>query len=100
VEAEHMRKNMTWSVLIVAVLMFAAKVAQGAELKEYTGTWVMRLGERNLFVLTLRPEGDGVRGSFERPAKLSSNTYIFAGMSGVRHDKVVRSRFAWSEPLK
>jgi hypothetical protein len=71
-----------------------ASVAPGTELKEFTGTWVMRLGERNLFVLTLIPEGAGVRGSFDRPAKFSSNNLVFAGMRGVRHDRVVRSRFA------
>jgi hypothetical protein len=96
VETVRMQKKISWYVTIAAAWMLAANVAQGTELREFAGTWVMRLGERNLFVLTLTPEGDGVRGSFERPAKLSStNTSIFVGMSGgVRHDNVVRSRFA------
>lgn len=89
-----MRKNITLNVVIVAVLMVATNAAQGENLKEYAGTWVMRLGERNLFVLTLTLEGNGVRGSFERPAKLSSMNCIFTGMSGVRLDRVARSRYA------
>lgn len=89
-----MRKRMSWYAAIAAAWMLAASVAQATELREFAGTWVMRLGERNLFVLTLRPEGDGVRGSFERPAKLSSRNCLFAGMGGgVRRDNVVRSRF-------
>ena len=89
-----MRKNITLNVVIVAVLMVATNAAQGENLKEYAGTWVMRLGERNLFVLTLTLEGNGVRGSFERPAKLASMNCIFTGMSGVRLDRVARSRYA------
>lgn len=82
-------------VATLAFWMAAASVAPGAELKEFSGTWVMRLGERNLFVLTLTPEGEGVRGSFERPAEFSSANQVFSGMrGGVRHDRVARSRFA------
>ena len=90
-----MWNKIKWYMTIATLLMLAANVAQGTDLKVYAGTWVLRLGERNLFVLTLTPEGDGVRGSFERPAKLFRGISIFAGMSGgVRHDNVVRSRFA------
>jgi len=81
--------------IATATLWLAATFAPAAELKEFTGTWVMRLGERNLFVLTLAQEGAGVRGSFERPAHLTSNNAIFSNMhGGVRHDSVVRSHFA------
>jgi hypothetical protein len=55
----------------------------------------MRLGERNLFVLTLTAEGESIRGTLDRPTHLSSNNGIFAGMRGRgRHDPVVRSHFA------
>jgi hypothetical protein len=94
-EAERMRKKITWRVMVVAVWLAAANIAQAAKPEEFAGTWVMRLGERNLFVLSLAPEGDGVRGSFERPTKLSSTGSIFTGLSsGTRQDKVVRSHFA------
>ena len=82
-------------VLAAAFWMAAASVGRGADLNEFIGTWVLRLGQRNLFVLTLRAQGEGVGGSFERPAHFSSNNSIFSGMrGGVRRDSVVRSRFA------
>ncbi|MGA2843943.1 MAG: hypothetical protein ABSF68_00830 [Candidatus Acidiferrales bacterium] len=90
-----MRKKITWHVMVLAVWLVAANVAQGAKPDEFAGTWVMRLGDRNLFVLTLTPEGEGVRGSFERPGKFSSTGSIFTGLSAsTRQDKVVRSHFA------
>ena len=90
-----MWKKITWHVMVVALWLVAANIAQGAKPEEFAGTWVMRLGERNLFVLTMTPEGEGVRGSFERPGKFSSTGSIFTGLSGsARQDKVVRSHFA------
>jgi hypothetical protein len=91
-----MQKKITWYVvMVVGVWMLVANVAQGAKPEEFAGTWVMRLGGRNLFVLVLAPEGDGVRGSFERPTKFYSNGAIFTGLSGgTRQDKVVRGHFA------
>lgn len=84
-------------VVTVIVWMAAVSAAQGAGLKEFTATWVMRLGERNLFVLTLTPGGDGVQGSFERPAKLTAVNSIFSGMGGgVRQDKVARGHLEHS----
>jgi hypothetical protein len=87
-----------WKTRYMALAMvwiLAVGVAQGAEVKQFTGTWVMRLGERNLFVLTLTSDGNVVRGSFERPAKFSSTNSMFSNMrGGLRRDSVVRSRFA------
>ena len=77
------------------VLLIAANAAQSAGLKDFAGTWAMRLGERNLFVLTLAPQGEAIQGGLDRPARFSSNNSIFANMrGGVRHDTVVRSRVA------
>src|SRR5580704_17604437 len=91
-----MQKKINWyAVTIVGIWMLVANVAQDAKPEEFAGTWVVRLGDRNLFVLTLAPEGDGVRGSFERPGKFSSTGSIFTGLSAsARQDKVVRSHFA------
>ena len=51
----------------------------------------MKLGDRNLFVLTLAPEGDGMNGVYDRPAKFSSDNGTYANMrGGVRRDKVVQ----------
>ena len=87
-----------WKTRYMALAMvwiLAVGVAQGAEVKQFTGTWVMRLGERNLFVLTLTSDGNIVKGTFERPTKFSSTNSMFSNMrGGLRHDSVVRSRFA------
>lgn len=81
-------------LVIAMVLAMSATAAQGAEPGEFAGTWVMKIGERNLFVLTLTPEGDGMKGLFERPATFSSSNGTFANIrGGVRRDKVVRGRF-------
>ncbi len=69
-----------------------AEAVQQAE--HFAGTWVMRLGERTLFVLTLTSKNEDVLGSFDRPAEFSSegNT-IFSNMhGGLRHDPVVEGR--------
>jgi hypothetical protein len=57
---------------LATVWTLAVGVAQGAEVKQLTGTWVMRLGERNLFVLILTSDGDVVKGSLW-PAKVLFN---------------------------
>jgi len=74
--------------------MFAPGFAHAAELRDFAGTWVMRLGGRNLFVLTLTRDGAGLRGTWDRPLTYASANGIFANMrGGVRHDSV-SSRFA------
>lgn len=79
----------------LAICLMAAHAAPAAGLQDFAGTWAMRLGARNLFVLTLAPRGDTVQGLFDRPAKFSSNNSIFANMQGgVRHDTIVRGRLA------
>jgi len=89
------KKINRYVVMVVGVWMLVANVARGAKPEEFAGTWVVRFGDRNLFVLTLTPEGDGVRGSFERPTKFHSTGAILTGLSGgTRQDKVVRSHFA------
>ncbi len=77
---------------VLAVLALALAVAQGAEQKDFAGTWMAKLGERNLFVLKLTIEGNGIGGVFERPMKLSSTNGVFANMrGGVRRDRIVQS---------
>jgi hypothetical protein len=93
-EADSMNKPILRFLAIAAVLTTGVG-AQTAGLQDFAGTWVMRLGSRNLFVLTLAPESDSVQGAFERPAKFSHLNSIFMNMrGGVRHDKVVKSHFA------
>jgi hypothetical protein len=74
------------------MLLFAAIPTRAAELKDFAGTWVMRIGARNLFVLTLTPENDGVHGSFARPAKFSGTNGTFTNMRGLWIGRVVRTQ--------
>jgi hypothetical protein len=72
-----------------------AMIASAAEPKDYVGTWVMHLGSRNLFVLTLAPGSNGVRGTLDRPTKLFMADSRFWNLGGgIRQDKIVRSHFA------
>lgn len=84
---------MRW-ISLAAVLALAATLAQGAELKDFAGTWVMRIGEHNLLVLTLTPESGRMDGQLERPAKFSESNGTFANLHGLRTDRVVRARFS------
>ena len=61
--------------------------------KEFAGTWILRIGERNMFVLTLTPDGTNMHGSMERPTKFDSSNGTFANMrDGMRSDSVVVAR--------
>jgi hypothetical protein len=76
------------------VVLLAVPVAvHAAEMKDFAGTWARRLGARNIFVLRLVQDGESMSGSWERPAKFSSDGNGFANMrGGVRKDKVSQFR--------
>jgi hypothetical protein len=77
------------------MLAILSGVAHAAELKDFAGTWVMRLGGRNMFVLTLVAEGANIRGSWDRPMKYAGTNGAFSNMhGGVRHDPIVRTKFS------
>lgn len=84
----------TASLIFMAIPI--ACVAQQSQAKDFAGTWVMQLGERTLFVLTLTPKNEDVLGSFDRPAEfLSEGNTIFSNMHGdLRHDLVVEGHIA------
>ena len=64
--------------------------AQPATSSTFAGTWAMRLGERNLFVITITPTSDGFAGRFDRPEHYSRANTIFANITGkVRDDRIV-----------
>jgi hypothetical protein len=77
------------------MLTFLAGVAHAAELKDFTGTWVMRLGDRNMFVLTLTAEDSSISGSWDRPMTYASTNGAFSNMrGGVRRDPIVRAKLS------
>lgn len=80
---------------LLPVLVLVSGVAHAAELKDFAGTWVMRLGNRNLFVLTLTPDGKDMRGIWARPMKYGSTNGTFTNMrDGIRRDPVVKVQFS------
>jgi hypothetical protein len=80
---------------LLTMLVFFSGVAHASELKDFTGTWVMRLGDRNMFVLTLIVEDAKIHGSWDRPMKYASTNGAFSNMyGGIRHDPVVRANFS------
>ncbi len=81
---------------LVFLLVQLTCVAQVPEAKTFAGTWVMRLGERILFVLTLTSNGANISGSFDRPAEFfSEGNTLFSNMhGGLRHDRVMDSHLS------
>lgn len=88
-----MRRSPVRNLLLMLILM--PTLATAAGLKDFAGAWAMRLGQRNLFVLTLALQDGKLSGSWERPMKFSGTSGAFANMSGaIRQDKVVDLRLA------
>jgi len=80
------------SICALASLLPCATFAHASELKDFAGSWAMRIENRNLFVLTLTADGDQLRGAYDRPAEFSSTGNIFSNIKGtVRHDLVVKA---------
>jgi hypothetical protein len=80
---------------LLAMLTFLSCVAHAAELKDFAGTWVMRLGDRNMFVLTLIAEDAKMRGSWDRPMKYANTNGAFSNIrGGIQHDAIVRANFS------
>ena len=88
------RSQVSIPCVMAGAFWMAAGSAAAADLQEFSGTWAMRAGARNVFVLVLTPGAEGLRGSFERPAEFSFTNWVFSNLRGVRRDRVVRSRFA------
>ena len=79
--------------VLVAIFSFVPMVVHAAEMKDFAGTWVMRLGPRNIFVLRFMPDGETLRGTWDRPVKFSDNNNTFANMSSdVRKDRISHVR--------
>ena len=78
---------------LIAVFVCVPCVAHATEMKDFAGTWALRLGARNVFVLRLVQDGESMSGSWERPAKFSKMGDAFANMrGGVRRDSVSHVR--------
>jgi hypothetical protein len=63
------------------VSILTASTAHGTDLQDFSGTWTMQLNGHNLFVLNLVAAGEHMRGSFDRPAKISKMNSIFFNLA-------------------
>jgi hypothetical protein len=90
------RCKLTFVIVIGMVLFLGATSALAQDAKQFGGTWIMKIGDRNLFVLSIQSDGKGIHGTLSRPAKMRFGNPIFTGMSGVRHDQIVKSRIEGS----
>jgi hypothetical protein len=90
----RIRKSVLLRVVGCLIALLTVPVAaHAAEMRDFSGTWAMRLGARNIFVLRLTQDGESLRGSWERPAKFSKMGDVFANMhGGVRKDSVSHFR--------
>ena len=58
----------------------------------YLGTWVLRIGDRNLFVLKLETADDHIAGSFDRPSGFLMTGGVFAiEDNATRHSNIVEA---------
>jgi len=90
-DGEKMRRR-RFSLLMLLLTLSATDVVRAESLKDFTGTWEMRLGERNLFVLHLETSNGSIAGTIERPAKLSGTNGAYANIGGgVRRDSITHA---------
>lgn len=81
----------TSSNVLFSLLLLAITNVCSAQSTDFAGTWVVKVGHRNLFVLRLKSEGNSFSGQMERPASFSSSNSTFANISGLRRDPIVHS---------
>lgn len=80
---------------LLTMMVFISGAARATELKDFAGTWVMRLGDRNVFVLTLKLENTTVSGVWNRPTEFRSGNGAFSNIrGGVRHDRITQVRLS------
>ena len=94
IEAGQQRKNCHLQLLAVLCLMFVAATCsrEKPSSEGFAGTWVMKLGERNFIVLTLKEEGGSFLGTLSRPEDFgTSNGTVFSNISRSRTLEVVVS---------
>lgn len=84
----------SFHLLATILCVLAAPAAFATTPQDFAGTWAMRIGKRNLFVLHLTVSPSGISGTCDRPSKLSGTNSIFDDIRGpVRHDTVIKTLF-------
>lgn len=82
----------SFSFVLTAIFCLIFGVAKSQSVESYAGTWVMRLDDKNLFVLTLTANNGSYQGYFDLPAKIAINNSVFSAIkNGYRRDRIVKS---------
>jgi hypothetical protein len=83
-------------VFLLCLLAVTTQIAAHAsDLKDFTGSWALRLGDRNLFVFTLSPSADCATGTLDRPSEMSATNSLYANISNTaRRDPITKCHFA------
>lgn len=75
------KKAFVWCYCGLACLLTGNLPLQAAQAKDFAGTWVLRCGTRNLYVLKLVSDGGGLTGTLMRPTDYSFTGQIFVHLS-------------------
>ena len=68
--------------------------AYASDLKDFAGSWALKLGDRNLFIFTLSPSADCVTGALDRPSSMSATNSLYANITNtVRRDRITKCHF-------
>ena len=80
----------------LCALLIAATLLDATEDKDFKGAWIMHLGQHNLFVLTLNPDGKGgFTGSLQRPTSFNASNGRFSEISNTpRQDSIIQSHIS------
>lgn len=83
------------AIVLFGALTSACGISQAAESKDFAGTWVMRLGERNFYVLTFAVNGGQLKGVFDRPGTFGGeNNGFFSNIGGgIKHFPIAQIQF-------
>ncbi|WP_058185656.1 hypothetical protein [Terracidiphilus gabretensis] len=69
--------------------------AYASDLKDFAGSWALKLGDRNLFIFTLSPSADCVTGTLDRPSSMSATNSLYANITNTsRRDLITKCHFA------
>jgi hypothetical protein len=81
---------------LLCCLAFSAQIsARASDLKDFAGSWALRLGDRNLLIFTFSPSADCVSGTLDRPSSMSATNSLYANISNTaRRDPITKCRFA------
>ena len=82
-------------VVLLCLLVITTQIAaRASDLKDFAGSWALKLGDRNLFIFILSPSADCVTGALDRPSSMSATNSLYANITNtVRRDLITKCHF-------